>query len=262
MHTSPFLLEVYFMNHYDDLAIIILAAGKGTRMKSDLAKVLHKVAGKSMVNHVIECARHICPDHIHVVVGHQAEQVKERVTQRFQVRFSIQEHLLGTGDAVKSALPHIDKHIDKVLVLCGDVPLIQKDTLKSLIDGHRNSHAAVTVLATDVENPTGYGRLILDSDGRLLCIREEADASTEEKAIKTVNTGIYCFDKAFLKAAVQSLQPDNNQEEYYLTDVIKIAKENDHPVSVVAMDDPRQVIGVNTLEELGIAERLIRHLRG
>lgn len=250
------------MGDYAGVAIIILAAGKGTRMKSDLAKVLHKVDRKSMVNHVIECARKVSREHIHVVVGHQEDKVRKEVTDLFDVHFSRQEHLLGTGDAVKSALPDIDPRVKDVMVLCGDVPLIRKQTLEDLVKGHRADKAAVTVLATTVDNPTGYGRLILDRDGKLQSIKEEADANDTQKAIKIINTGIYCFDRQLLSLAIASLKPDNSQEEYYLTDVIKIAQEKKYKISVVTMDDPRQVIGVNTPEDLTVAEHLIHQLDG
>ncbi len=245
------------MKPYKDIGIIILAAGKGTRMESDLAKVLHKVAGKSMILHVVECASKIT-DKIHVVVGHQAEKVKDEISSLFDVNFAIQEQLLGTGDAVKAALPSIGAEIQDILVLCGDVPLIQQQTLEQVVGGHRNDQARVTVLATDVDDPTGYGRMVLDKDNNLLCIREEADANEQERKIKKINTGIYLFDTLFLKSAINELKPDNNQAEYYLTDVVSIAKAQNQKLTVVTMNDPRQVIGVNTLDELEKAERFIQ----
>lgn len=248
------------MTQFKDLAVVILAAGKGTRMKSDLAKVLHKVAGKSMVLHVIECALRVVPEHVHVVVGHQADMVKSEISTFHNVCFSIQKQLLGTGDAVKSALPDLDASIKDVLVLCGDVPLIRAETLKNLIEGHRAAEAKVTVLATDVNDPTGYGRIVLDQDNKLSFIVEEADATELQKQINKVNTGIYCFDRETLTRAIELLKPDNKQSEYYLTDVIRIAKEKHQKVHVISMDDPRQVIGVNTLEELEHAGRLIQEI--
>ncbi len=250
------------MRNHKNVAVVILAAGKGTRMKSDLAKVLHKVDGKSMVAHVVGCAARVAGENIHVVIGHQADQVKNEVVQDFDVHFALQTQLLGTGDAVKAVLPDLNPKISDVLVLCGDVPLIQPETLNRLIDGHRKSNAKVTVLATNIDKPTGYGRLIVDDDNNLVCIREEADASDAEKKITTINAGIYCFDKKSLVSAIGQLRPDNNQDEYYLTDVIAIAKKKNQKLSVVVTDDPRQVIGVNTLEELEMAGRLIHQLDG
>jgi UDP-N-acetylglucosamine pyrophosphorylase len=246
------------MNLYDDLAVIILAAGKGTRMKSDIAKVLHKVAGKSMIVHVVGCAFKIARDNVHVVVGHQAEKVKEEVNNYFKVYYAVQEKLLGTGDAVKAALPNLGSGTKNILVLCGDVPLIQQGTLCDLVNGHNESKSKVTVLATDIEDPKGYGRIVLDADNNLICIKEEADANEKEKKINKINTGIYCFDKQALISAINEIRPDNNQSEYYLTDVIEIAKNKNQKIVAVTMNDPRQVIGVNTLEDLDKAEYLIQ----
>ncbi len=243
---------------YNNVGVVILAAGKGTRMNSDIAKVLHKVAGKSMVVHVVGCALKIVLDNVYVVVGYQAENVKDEICRYFKVNFAVQEKLLGTGDAVKAAIPGLHPGITDILVLCGDVPLIQEKTLRSLLEGHKNSKSKITVLATDVDNPEGYGRIILDDHNNLLCIREEADANENEKKINKVNTGIYCFDKAFLISVIDKLKPDNKQSEYYLTDVVEIAQKNNEKITIITMDDPRQVIGVNTLDELSRAERLIQ----
>lgn len=245
---------------YTSLGVVILAAGKGTRMKSDLAKVLHRVAGKSMVVHVVESVISLAGGHVYVVVGHQADRVKKEVSRYFPVEYAYQRELLGTGDAVKSAMPVLHPEVKDVLVLCGDVPLIREHTLKTLVDGHRLVQAAVSVLATTLENPTGYGRIVQDKAGNMVCIREEADASNVEKQIHKVNTGIYCFRRDFLASALDCLTPDNRQEEYYLTDVVEIAKNQNQKIQIVTMDDPRQVIGVNTLDELARAEALILQL--
>lgn len=245
---------------YNEIGVVILAAGKGTRMKSDIAKVLHKVAAKSMVVHVIECAKRITRKNVIVVVGHQAQTVKDEVGKYFKVFFAVQEQLLGTGDAVKTAIPVLKPGIEDVLVLCGDVPLIQESTLKSLLDGHKQNQAKVSVLAVDVDDPKGYGRIVLDEHNNMVCIKEEADASEAEKKIKKINTGIYCFDKELLISVIDEIRPDNNQAEYYLTDVIEIAQKRHEKIVVVTMDDPRQVIGVNTLEDLSHAEDLFNNL--
>jgi UDP-N-acetylglucosamine pyrophosphorylase len=241
----------------DALSVIILAAGKGTRMRSDLPKVLHKVAGKSMLACVIACAMHVTRNNIHVVVGHQAEKVRQEVAARFKVGFCVQEKLLGTGDAVKSALPHLAAHIKDVLVLCGDVPFIQPKTLVDLVLAHRSHGAVVTVLAADLENPFGYGRIIQDAEGNMVAIREEADASETEKKIRRINTGIYCFERSFLARAVERLQPDNHQAEYYLTDVVDIACKKSAKMAMKIVKDPHQVLGINTLGELEKAQNLI-----
>jgi len=245
------------MDLHQELAVIILAAGKGTRMKSDKAKVLHLVSGKTMVSHVVDCAVKIAGDNVHVVIGHQAEEVKKEITQFFNVKFALQTQLLGTGDAVKSAIPDLGQEVKHVLVLCGDVPLIQESTLKYLVAQHITHNNQITVLATDIENPAGYGRIVFKDTGQMKCIREEADASDDEKKIKKVNTGIYCFEKQLLISAINDLKPDNNQAEYYLTDVIEIAQKKQEKIGVVTMSDHRQVMGVNTLEDLETVQSLI-----
>ncbi|WP_413832134.1 sugar phosphate nucleotidyltransferase [Desulfobacula sp.] len=243
---------------YNDVAVVILAAGKGTRMKSDIAKVLHKVGGQCMVVLVVECARKIARDNVHVVVGHQAHIVKEEITKFFKVKFAVQEHLLGTGDAVKAAIPDLNSCIKDVVVLCGDVPLIQESTLKNMVEEHKKQQSKLSVLAIDIEDPTGYGRIVQDGQNHMLCIKEEADADENEKKIKKVNTGIYCFDKKFLISVINEIRPENSQGEYYLTDVVEIAKKRNEKIVVTTMGDPGQVIGVNTLEELEKAEYLIQ----
>ena len=212
--------------NYNDVGIIILAAGKGTRMKSDMPKVLHKVAGKSMVMHVIETAKKITLDNIHVVIGHKSQDVKDEINKYCKVNYVEQKQLIGTGDAVKSATPEMDSSIEDILVLCGDVPLIQEKTIINLIDKHKHNCAKVSVLAVDLDDPTGYGRIVMDDQKNMLCIREEADTNADEKKINKINTGIYCFEKFFLISALDEIKPDNNQAEYYLTDIVEIAQKN------------------------------------
>ena len=245
----------------DDLAIVILAAGKGTRMRSDIPKVLHRIAGKSMVLHVLACAEKLTPDNIYLVVGHRAQLVKDEVGRYFSVNFVTQKQLLGTGDAVKQALPFLTPGIKDVLVLCGDVPLIRQDTLVELVTTHRSTQAKLTVLAVDMENPEGYGRIVLDSSGEMVAIREDSDATTLEKQITTINTGIYCFDRGFIEQAIDLIRPDNSQAEFYLTDMVEIARSKGEKISVRIMTDPRQVIGVNNLDDLENAESLIHHFQ-
>ncbi len=247
------------MDH-NDVGVVILAAGKGTRMKSNIAKVLHKVANKSMIVHVIECAKKITRDNVIAVVGHQAQTVKDEITKYFKVFFALQEQLLGTGDAVKAAIPLFEPDIKDILVLCGDVPLIQENTLQNLLEDHKKNQATISVLAVDVDDPNGYGRIVLDEHNNMVCIKEEADASEADKKIKTINTGIYCFDKELLISVIEQIKPDNNQGEYYLTDVIEIAQKRNEKIVIVTMNDPRQVIGVNTLEDLSHAEYLFNNL--
>ncbi|MCG8548924.1 MAG: NTP transferase domain-containing protein [Desulfobacterales bacterium] len=233
-----------------NIAVIILAAGKGSRMKSDLPKVLHTVAGKSMVNHVIDAAVQVAANHIHVVVGHQAEKVQKEIQKKHDVQFAFQKELLGTGDAVRVALPTINPHIQHILVLCGDVPLIQTQTIADLVSNHRDRAADLTVLAAKVDDPTGYGRVIQGKDGRLLAIREEADATDMEKQINIVNSGIFCFDKRFLESGLKQIKNTNNQGEYYLTDLVEVAVRNRAKTLVKIIDNAEQVMGVNTIEQL------------
>lgn len=244
-----------------DVAVIILAAGKGTRMQSDLAKVLHPVAGKTMVNHVIDAASAVAPESIHVVVGHQAEAVKKEVLKTHCVHFALQQELIGTGDAVKVALPGLDNSISTILVLCGDVPLIQSTTLVDLIEAHKTVQARLTVLGVQVDSPEGYGRIIQNKEGKLLAIREEADADESEKSICLVNSGIYCFDRNFLEAGVRRIGNNNNQAEYYLTDLVEIAVKQGDETHVFITRDHRQVIGVNSPEQLVLTERLYREMQ-
>lgn len=247
-------------NPQEDLAIVILAAGKGSRMKSDIPKVLHRVAGKSMVVHVIEAASHLTPDNIFLVVGHKAGLVEAEVASYFSVNFVNQASLLGTGDAVKQVLPYLPPKVKQVLVLCGDVPLIRDATLTSVLATHGTDGAKITVLAVNMEDPSGYGRVVLDSTGEVMFIREEADATLEEKQIKTINTGIYCFDRVFLEEAIELIRPDNNQAEFYLTDMVEIARSKREKISVCLMEDSRQVMGVNNPDDLERVESLIQEI--
>lgn len=234
----------------NNIAVIILAAGKGSRMKSDLAKVLHEIAGKSMVTYVIEAAFEIAAGHIHVVVGHQAERVQKEILKYHNVHFALQKALLGTGDAVRAALPGLDAGIQHVLVLCGDVPLIKRQTIKDLVSTHQDLNADLTVLAVKVDDPTGYGRIIKDKDTQLLAIREEADATDMEKQINLVNSGIFCFKKRFLESGIGQIKNNNSQGEYYLTDLVEIAVQNRNKTFVKIIQDAEQVMGVNTIEQL------------
>ena len=243
---------------YNRFGVVILAAGKGTRMNSDLPKVLHFVNGKSMISSVVACVLNSFKQNIVVVVGHQWEKVKADVAKDFDVSYALQKELLGTGDAVKSAIPYFKDHIQDVLILCGDVPLIRKDTVLSLAKEHIKRKNHVTVLAVDVDDPEGYGRVIVDNNGKFICIREESDASYEEKKIKLINTGIYCIDKRFLIQALDLIGKDNVQKEYYLTDVVGIAAEFHKKTGYIIASDPREVMGVNTKEDLKSADRLGR----
>ncbi len=247
------------MKHVD-LAAVILAAGKGTRMKSDIPKVLHKINFKSLIAYVAECAEKIVGDNIHVVVGHQAEKVKNEIKKHFSAVFAFQKDMLGTGDAVKVALTGLPEDIKDVLVLNGDVPFIKEKTLLTLINNHRENQNSVTLLSVEIDNPTGYGRIIQNNDGDVICIQEEADANFEEKRIKKVNSGIYCFKREFLEYALPKIESTNAQEEYYLTDVIEIAIKKNMRTGLMPANDWREVVGINTLAELEKAKVLLKEI--
>ncbi|MBF0203609.1 MAG: NTP transferase domain-containing protein [Desulfamplus sp.] len=240
-----------------EVGVIILAAGKGTRMKSDLPKVLHRIRGKSMINYVVECASALFFDNIVVVVGHKAEMVKEEIDRQFKVSYALQKQLIGTGDAVRTALPVLNKSVQHVLVLCGDVPLIKKETLENFVNYHLDNHHDISVLGVTVDKPEGYGRIIFDGDHQFISICEEADATLDQKKIKTVNSGVYCIKKDFLTSALDLIRTDNVQKEYYLTDLVSISFKNDGSTGCFIGNNPEEVMGVNTLEELKKAEQLV-----
>jgi len=240
-----------------DVAAIILAAGQGTRMASDRAKVLHEISGKPMIHYVVETAQQVVDD-IVVVVGHQREAVKSTLAVYPQVRFAVQKEQLGTGHAVMAALPELSSDTSDVVILCGDTPLIRVETLGSLIEGHRTVGRSVSLLVTSLDNPHGYGRVITDVEGRLMRIVEESDASDVERRVSTVNTGTYCVKVALLRRFLPALHSENVQGEFYLTDVIAQAYDEDLPAAMVSAETATEVLGVNTQEDLVTVEHLLR----
>lgn len=232
------------------LEIIILAAGKGTRMCSTLPKVLHKIAGKSMLGHVIECARKLTPQKIHVVVGHGAEQVKEQFVAD-DLNFVMQEQQLGTGHAVAAAMPYVNA--DNVLILYGDVPLIEENTLKALLQKVQvKSLGLLTVTLTD---PTGYGRIIRDQKGNVIAIVEQKDASESQKQITEGNTGILALPSEPLKKWLSQLSNKNTQGEYYLTDIIAMAVADSYTIVTNQPQSEMEVQGANDRIQLAQLER-------
>ncbi|MBF0119574.1 MAG: NTP transferase domain-containing protein [Desulfobacterales bacterium] len=236
---------------------IILAAGLGKRMKSDKAKVLHEVYGKPMIHYVIDSAYNITGNNIIVVIGHQAEKVKDTVLSKYNVSFAHQEKQLGTGHAVLCALPHLSNDSDNVIILCGDVPLIQPSTLKNLISIHIKEKNDATVLAVELEKPKGYGRIILNGNGKVISIIEESDANIEQKLIRLVNSGIYCVKKKFLNDALKEINNDNAQGEMYLTDIVKIGQSHNRNIGIVRTPNYEEVLGINNIEELYNAETIM-----
>ncbi len=244
------------------LGVIILAAGKGTRMKSEQAKVLHCVSGQPMLKYSIELARKIMAEKIVVVVGHQAEVVKAMFRDEGLI-FVEQREQLGTGHAVMQARPQLEDFSGNILILCGDVPLLSLETVRHLLDCHLKEKSVVTVLTAMLENPFGYGRIVKTLEGEVLKIVEERDASIEEKKIKEFNSGIYCVDSSFLLQAVGEIKNDNAQKEYYLTDIVEIACRRNLSVRAVLVENAQEILGINTPEDLQRAEdRMMRISRG
>ena len=241
-----------------NVSVIILAAGLGTRMKSNKAKVLHEICGIPMVTYVVQTAKKIAGDNIILVIGKQAEKVREVALKNGKALFAMQEKQLGTGHAVLCAIPYIPDDTEEVVILCGDVPLITSDTVLRLLNDHIRAKRAVSLLAVEVNNPEGYGRVLFDENRKVTGIVEESDATTEQKRIKMINTGIYCAKKEFLGDALRKIRADNVQEEYYLTDVVEIAYSRRKNVGALVGSDDEEFIGVNTYQELLRVEAIMR----
>lgn len=238
------------------LKAVILAAGQGTRMKSKLPKVVHKVMGKCMVEHAITAAKEAGADEICVVVGHGADIVKSQIQS--EVTFVIQDKQLGTGHAVKCAKEFIGTE-GETMILFGDTPLITGDTLDRLVKTHRFTGNAITVLSACIENPTGYGRIIRDLDGTFVKSVEHKDATEEERQCNEVNSGMYVFDSAQLYTALDELKNDNAQGEYYLPDTLMIIRDRGYNVDAMVVEDPTEIEGVNSRVQLAHAEDVMKH---
>jgi UDP-N-acetylglucosamine diphosphorylase/glucosamine-1-phosphate N-acetyltransferase len=244
------------------IAVVILAAGKGKRMKSPLPKVLHVLADKPLLAHVIDLAKGLNPERIIVVIGHGAEKVRQWSVVSGQwlqkkIEFVEQREQLGTGHAVQQTEEALRDYDGNILILSGDVPLLWIDTVNKLIKLHINAGAVVTILTAKVDNPTGYGRLVRDKGGMAINIVEEKDASAEIKNIKEINSGIYCFKKDFLFGALKRIDKNNIQKEYYLTDVVGLAFKSSLKIETLIVEDPNEIMGINTQEELKKAERIV-----
>ena len=239
---------------------VVLAAGKGTRMKSDRPKVLHELAGRPLLDHVVAAARAAGITRTVVVVGHQAERVREACAAS-DLEFVLQEPQLGTGHAAQVAAPAL-REGGWTVVLAGDVPLLRPQTLSRLIDATRETGAAASVLTCVVDDAGAYGRVVKDAQGRLQRIVEARDASPGELAIGEYNSGVYCYRTDRLREALAQLSSDNDQAEYYLTDTVGWLVARDEPVGTVITEDTAEVVGINTVDELAAAERLYRDRRG
>ena len=242
----------------EGIASVILAAGKGTRMKSDLVKVLHPLLGHPMLHYTVDLSlNHIEAEKTIVVVGHQADQIQERFKD-LKIEFALQEKQLGTGHAVLQALPLLHGFTGTVLILCGDVPLVKAETLRSFINTFLENDSTIAVLTAVVKDPSGYGRILRSEEGWLEKIVEEKDASEEERLIREINTGIYCVRSTFLIEGLQEIGKENVQGEYYLTDLVEVARKRDLRCSAHMVVDPVEVMGINTLADLATATEVLR----
>ena len=237
-----------------------MAAGLGTRMKSNRAKVLHELGGLPLIIHVSRTAQTLNPQSIIVVVGHQAEEVEKVVREDIGklAQFVLQTQQRGTGDAVNAGRPQLENSDSELVVLSGDVPLIKSETLNKLIEHHRATKSDCSVLTVRLENPSGYGRVIRDSANDFVRIVEHKDATDEERQVKEINSGIYCFNTRKLFKALSSVKPANEQGEYYLTDVPEILRSEGGVVTCFLHTDSREVSGINTRAELAEFENLLR----
>ncbi len=241
-----------------DIKSVILAAGKGTRMKSNLPKVLHEILGKALVGYVLDSVKHITNENF-VIVGHHAEEVEKYVISHYEnAKTVLQSPQLGTGHAVSMICPMLENYSGQVLILCGDTPLITEDTLKKFVEYHKENKSDITVMSAIFENPTNYGRIVRDSDNSLKCIVEEKDATLEQKAIKEVNAGIYCINWAKVKSAFSQLTSNNAQGEYYLTDIIEWGKKNGLSVNAYIMENNIETFGINSRVQLAEALKLLQ----
>jgi bifunctional UDP-N-acetylglucosamine pyrophosphorylase/glucosamine-1-phosphate N-acetyltransferase len=232
-----------------DLHVVVLAAGKGTRMKSARAKVLHRAAEFPLIEHVFRTADTLSPTSITVIVGHQADQVQAATAERMGLRFATQSPQLGTGHALLQAEPVLRGATGTLVLLSGDVPLLRPETLRALVATHQRRHAVATVLTAEVERPHGYGRIVR-KDGQITAIVEHKDASDEQRQIREINSGIYAFDVAPLFEALKQIGSSNAQGEYYLPDLVTIYRDRGLVVETVVAEDAREILGVNSPKEL------------
>lgn len=238
---------------------IILAAGKGTRMKSDMPKVLHTIFEKTLLGYVIDAVNNTgIADENFIIVGHQAERVEEYINSNYaNAKCILQSPQLGTGHAVSMAVPYLNDFDGEVIILCGDTPLITSETLKEFVEAHRNLKSDITVMSAIFENPTNYGRIIRNSNNTLNSIVEEKDATLEQKAVKEINAGIYCLNWAKIKPAFSQLKTNNAQGEYYLTDIIKWGNEQNLSVNAYTLKDNEEIYGINSKSNLAEATKFL-----
>lgn len=237
------------------LAVLILAAGEGTRMKSSRPKVLHSICGEPMIHFVLKSVENLVPERTVVVVGHHADKVKAALEG---VEFALQEEQLGTGHAVSMTEEMLAGFDGTVIILSGDTPLLTTGTLQDMLGIHTSNEAAATLLTARMNNPTGYGRIIRSASGTVEAIVEQKDATDEQRAIQEVNSGTYCFNKEKLFRALKEIDSNNKQGEFYLTDVIKVLSERGEKIMASLADNPQETMGVNTRVQLAEADRVMR----
>jgi bifunctional UDP-N-acetylglucosamine pyrophosphorylase/glucosamine-1-phosphate N-acetyltransferase len=242
----------------NDLHIVILAAGKGTRMKSSLPKVLHKLAGRTLIEHVLKTAEAFQAASTVLVVGHGAEDVRRALSEHATLEYAVQSPQLGTGHALQQTAPLFRGKSGTLLLLYADVPLLSASTLERLLEHHRATAASATVLTAMLDDPYGYGRIVRDAGGRIARITEERDASGEERTIREVNSGIYAFSLAPLFDTLASLAADNAQGEYYLTDLVAMYRQQSRTVETLLADDATELRGVNSRLDLAELTAIVR----
>lgn len=240
----------------NDLKTIILAAGKGTRMKSAVPKVLHPVCGKPMIQYVLDVAKAVGSKQLIVVLGHMIAAVREQLPS--EVVTIEQKKLLGTADAVKTTFSHLKSFKGDILILCGDTPLLTKETVRALVKKHRASKAVCTFLTAVVHDPQGYGRVIRDMDGKTVAIREDKDAVGFEREIAEINSGVYCVKAPELFASLDKVRQNKAKKEFYLTDIIEIFTQDGQTVETVATDNFKEALGVNSRIDLAQSQDIIR----
>lgn len=239
------------------LMAVILAAGEGKRMKSKKAKVVHEIFGMPLVEWVYKSIKNSGVDEVVVVVGHKAEEVKEKMGDK--VLYAFQEKQMGTGHAVMQAQEYLDNKDGYVIVLCGDTPLISSENISNTINYHKENTNSATIITAELDNPGGYGRIVRGSDGSVKKIVEHKDASLEEREIKEINSGMYCFNIKDLTEALKELDNDNSQGEYYLTDTIEILMNKGKKVGAIKVPDSNEILGINDRAQLSEAGQIIKN---
>lgn len=239
-----------------EVIALVLAAGKGTRMKSDKSKLVHKIYGKELVKRVVETAKKSGVNDVIAVVGYKKEQVQQVLGD--SVKYAYQDEMLGTGHAVLQAEEYLKNRHGKVVVLNGDVPILRPETVKRFIEKSINNKEYATILTAIYNNPTGYGRVVRDIGGNVKAIVEEKDATEDERNIQEINAGIYCFDIQELLKALKELKPNNVQNEYYITDIIKIMNDKGLKTGAVIVEDNTEILGVNDKIQLELLTKVLK----